>query len=155
MTLRSMFRGPVSKLALVGAALLMLSGVPAYADSGGYHGQGPYDYGTRYGSGSCQQPGGWNGWNAGNRCQNNGQYRGPQYYQNDRRYGAPQYDNRRYVGPQYYQNDRRYGAPQYDNRRYVGPQYPQYNDCRDPNRGGCQAPQPNDQRNIHDDGNSK
>jgi len=142
-TLRSMFRGPGSKLVLVCAASLMLSGVPAYADSGGGYGQAPYGYGAPYGNGSCQQPGGWNGWNAGNGCQNGGGYRGTP----DQPYRGPR-------NAPSYQDDRRYGAPQYDNRRYVGPQY---NDCQDPNRGGCQppAPQPNDQRNIHDDGNSK
>ena len=83
MRLGSLLRGRVSRLVIMGVAFVALSGLPAYADSGGHYRQaGPF-HGASFRSVVCQIT----GWlQNGNTCQTNGWYQ----YQNDQAYQPPQ-----------------------------------------------------------------
>jgi len=62
----------VSRLVIMGAAFIVLSGLPAYADSGGYYTH------PNYWSNRCQDAGRFQN---GNRCRNDGWYQNAQYQQ--------------------------------------------------------------------------
>jgi hypothetical protein len=87
MKLGSLLTGRVSRLVITGVAFVALSGVPAYADSGGYYTQaGPF-HGAGYRSVACRVT----GWlQNSNTCQTNSWDQNGAPYQNDPGYQAPQ-----------------------------------------------------------------
>lgn len=149
----SLLNGRVAQLAIVGAAFIALSGLPAYADSGGYYQQYNPSYGTNYRNSSCQDARGY--WNY-NQCQNDRGYQNGGRYQTGGRYqnGGQYYNGGRYQNGGGYQNTNRYQGPQY--RQPQRPPYYQQQWCQNRDRNNCQQPSqyPQDQR-THDDGNSK